>query len=529
MSGARKTPRLGSLDKVAIFSSFLLLSTISTYIYSPIFGSNAGTAVDGTEMYRASIQTDNNIDIPITPTSTQTIYSAENVISYTNTCPEGFYLYFSSDSDGTSLNYQFDPAESIPATSSNTTLTDNSWGYSTDNEATYRPIPISTNPALIIDVTTINETSNDLSIYFGVKADNSRKAGEYTRNVIYTLVAKQGCYAYNVYWDANSGINPENLPDAINLDGTLNLSAFSRPTRAYYNFMGWTNGDTIFTGDETAVDINPDGNPSVTMMALWDPTPFSITYDLDGGGADNPTTYNIESNEIILRRPVKAGYKFLGWSGTDIEELSTTVVIPAGSHGDRSFSAHWEEACSLEPQEFSYTNGRAEAYTVTEGCSGTYKLEVWGAQGGSCCYGGTGGKGGYAGGNITLEEGTVVYVTVGNQGSNACPSNTNGSEGYGSGGQWTFMSKTNTTYSATEQDDIYVSSSAGGGGACFMRWTDDGTNVSQHRDGGVGIGSINLGMDGTAVAGNAPMPTHDNTSTMTGNPGNGYAKITFVE
>ncbi|HPZ23740.1 MAG TPA: glycine rich domain-containing protein [Bacilli bacterium] len=30
------------------------------------------------------------------------------------------------------------------------------------------------------------------------------------------------------------------------------------------------------------------------------------------------------------------------------------------------------------------------------------------------------------------------------------------------------------------------------------------------------------------IAGNASMPTHDGTSTMTGNSGNGYARITYL-
>ena len=528
MSGVDKNPRLGVLDKIAIFSLFLLLSSLFTYIYSPVFNSNAGTAIDGTEAYRASIQVDDNVEISITPSSTQAIYSAANTVSYTNTCPAGFYLYFSSTSDDTTLKHQSELL-SIPTTSSDTSLTDNSWGYSTDNETTYHPIPTPENSALLLDVTSINTTANDLNVYLGVKTDNSLKSGAYVGDVMYTVVVKETCYAYDVSWDANSGTNPENLPDAINLDGTINLSMLAKPTRSYYNFSGWTNGSTIFTGDETDANINPDREPSVTMIALWDPTPYSISYDLDGGGTDNPTTYNIESSEITLRRPTKAGFKFLGWSGTGIDELSTSVTIPAGSHGDRSYEAHWEEACSLEPQEFSYTNGRAVAHTIAEGCGGAYKLEVWGAQGGSCCYGGTGGKGGYAGGNITLDEGTTIYVTVGNQGSSACPSNTNGSEGYGGGGQWTFMSKTNTTYANTLEDDLYISSSAGGGGACFRRWDDQGNDRSYNRNGGVGTGFAGLTINGLAVNGSTSMPTYDGTSSMTGNSGKGHAKITYVE
>ena len=54
--------------------------------------------------------------------------------------------------------------------------------------------------------------------------------------------------------------------------------------------------------------------------------------------------------------------------------------------------------------------------------AGTYKLEVWGAQGGS---GGdstttvyVGGKGGYASGHIELKQSTHIYLVVGEQGEN---------------------------------------------------------------------------------------------------------------
>lgn len=34
--------------------------------------------------------------------------------------------------------------------------------------------------------------------------------------------------------------------------------------------------------------------------------------------------------------------------------------------------------------------------------------------------------------------------------------------------------------------------------------------------------------DAETIAGNASIPTHDGTSTMTGNTGNGYVKITYL-
>ncbi|MBR5663001.1 MAG: prepilin-type N-terminal cleavage/methylation domain-containing protein [Bacilli bacterium] len=63
--------------------------------------------------------------------------------------------------------------------------------------------------------------------------------------------------------------------------------------------------------------------------------------------------------------------------------------------------------------EFSFTNGE-QKFTVSK--TGTYKLEVWGAQGGSA-NGYTGGYGAYSVGEINLTKGTKLYINVGGQGT----------------------------------------------------------------------------------------------------------------
>ncbi len=186
--------------------------------------------------------------------------------------------------------------------------------------------------------------------------------------------------------------------------------------------------------------------------------------------------------------------------------------------------------CDYTPGEVVFykdTTG-TDSYTVPSGCNGIYKLETWGAQGGSCCYGGTGGKGGYARGNVTLEVGETVYANVGGSGAGTCPSNTNGSDGYASAGGWTHFAKTNTAYASTSADDLYIASSAGGGGACFRRWTNEGANISSSRNGGVGGGVIGNVTDDETFTGAESMPTHDGSGFMTGNTGNGYVKISYV-
>ena len=63
--------------------------------------------------------------------------------------------------------------------------------------------------------------------------------------------------------------------------------------------------------------------------------------------------------------------------------------------------------------EFSFTNGE-QVLNISE--TGTYKLEVWGAQGGSA-NGYTGGYGAYSVGEINLTKGTKLYINVGGQGT----------------------------------------------------------------------------------------------------------------
>ncbi len=61
---------------------------------------------------------------------------------------------------------------------------------------------------------------------------------------------------------------------------------------------------------------------------------------------------------------------------------------------------------------YSYT-GKVQTFDTPD--AGTYKLEVWGAQGGTNVYG-TGGKGGYSVGEKIITKGKILYVCIGGQG-----------------------------------------------------------------------------------------------------------------
>lgn len=91
-------------------------------------------------------------------------------------------------------------------------------------------------------------------------------------------------------------------------------------------------------------------------------------------------------------------------------------------------------------------NTAVQPYTVPEGESGWFKIELWGAQGG----GGTGGRGAYTSGVIHLNAGEKIYFYVGKMGAS------------GLGGESTEVRVSNSNYLTPNNDRIMV---AAGGGA----------------------------------------------------------------
>lgn len=301
---------------------------------------------------------------------------------------------------------------------------------------------------------------------------------------------------------------------------------------------------------------------------------------------------------------------------------------------------------------FDYTGGEQEFIIP---CSGNYKIELWGAQGGSMS-GYTGGKGAYTAGSVHLNQNSNIYIYIGGAGSDTDYSGSYngggiildgqiifGKNGGGStdirliDGQWNDFNSLKSRIMVAaggggannrnfEIDDYWYGAGNGGAGGSLIGingespasthtnpetgltygWnygtggtqTKGGsqiTNDTQYSEiltdswksvgqfgyaqqyqnqtgggsgyygggstghGGAGGGSSFIsGYDGCdaisidstenniihtgqsihysgykftetkMIAGNSSMPTHDGSSTMIGNSGNGYAKITLV-
>ena len=146
---------------------------------------------------------------------------------------------------------------------------------------------------------------------------------------------------FTVYYDPGDGSTPQSRSLGWN---DYVLAGVSDPTRPGYTFLNWMYGSRPVADNDTYSGlVQSDAVASATLTAAWQLIPYTITYDLDGGTADgNPTGYSVESAAITLVNPTREGYDFTGWSGTGLTGADNlTVVIPAGSTGDRSYTAHW--------------------------------------------------------------------------------------------------------------------------------------------------------------------------------------------
>ena len=179
-----------------------------------------------------------------------------------------------------------------------------------------------------------------------------------------TITAQWTVNQYTITYDLDGG-TAEGNPDTY----TVETDAFTlkNPTRPGYTFTGWS-GIGLTGEDNLTVTIPKGSTGNRSYTAHWSLNTYSITYDLNGGTASgNPTSYTVESATITLNQPTKTGYTFTGWSGTDLTgEDNLTVTIPAGSTGDRSYTAHW----SLNTYSITYdldggtASGNPDFYTV---------------------------------------------------------------------------------------------------------------------------------------------------------------------
>ena len=151
-----------------------------------------------------------------------------------------------------------------------------------------------------------------------------------------TVVAGFTPITYNLTYTLNGGTatNPATY--------TIESAAFTlvNPTREGYNFAGWIGTGLDAATKTVTIAAGSTGNKSYT--ATWTPIEYQIALTLDGGSAENPATYTIESEAITLNNPTKTGHTFKGWKLNGEGDALMEVTIAHGSTGDKAYTATWQ-------------------------------------------------------------------------------------------------------------------------------------------------------------------------------------------
>ena len=150
-----------------------------------------------------------------------------------------------------------------------------------------------------------------------------------------TLYAGFDINKYTLTFDSVGGTGVT----AITQDYDTVVTAPEVPSKIGYAFVGWYK-DAQYKNEYVFARMQAE---DLTLFAKWKLENYLIDYNLSGGtnNAQNPKTYTIEDNTIVLKKPTKVGYEFIAWYKENTFETVVTE-IPSGSNGIISLHAKWE-------------------------------------------------------------------------------------------------------------------------------------------------------------------------------------------
>lgn len=100
---------------------------------------------------------------------------------------------------------------------------------------------------------------------------------------------------------------------------------------------------------------------NISLKAVASPISYDITYELNGGTiVGEKNSYNIESNDIVLPTPTRAGYTFIGWESEFSESAELIASIETGSYGNKHYSALWS------PNQYDITFDRGDNIVIPD-------------------------------------------------------------------------------------------------------------------------------------------------------------------
>ena len=152
--------------------------------------------------------------------------------------------------------------------------------------------------------------------------------------------------ARNDYFEISTSVSTAKSEEKVTISYTKKENFVGKPGYEL-KFIVATNDNNktiVVNYDESGnyYFIMPDCD--VSIFAEYLPIQYTITYDLNGGenDANNPTTYTVDSNDIIISQPVRSGFYFWGWTINDDSQIVRNYTIPSGTTGNITLKANWK-------------------------------------------------------------------------------------------------------------------------------------------------------------------------------------------
>ena len=228
----------------------------------------------------------------------------------------------------------------------------------------------------------------------------------------YTAVWRENQDDYAIRYNLHEGTLEAGKSNPNTYTRQTETFTLNNPNKNGYTFTGWIG--TGLTNATKTVTIPKGSSGDRDYEANYEVIPYTISYEgiteEEKAALRNKTDYNIETPTFSINNPSREGYNFLGWSGTGITDKSTSVSVPQGSTGDRTYIANWElisysltytlnggdyEAGKSNPDKYYVTS---DPITLNNPSKTGYTFKGW------------------SGTDLTGNENTTVVIPTGSQG-----------------------------------------------------------------------------------------------------------------
>lgn len=149
------------------------------------------------------------------------------------------------------------------------------------------------------------------------------------------LYAKWNPNTLTVTYNSNSG---SSVTSGSVLTGG-SLSAPTAPTRAGYDFAGWSSSDG---GAALNFPYSPPNTGNFTLYARWTAKTLAVTYDAQGGSQVTAGSTSTGSGiSVSPGTPTRSGYSFNGWFAGSTGGSALTFPYAHGQTADFTLYAQW--------------------------------------------------------------------------------------------------------------------------------------------------------------------------------------------